>query len=100
LFGGDVDYGETPEEALSRELCEEIDLKDISMELAFRWKDENTGTLLHYYYVPLEVLVTSLSLNEGQDMGLFSCSEINSMSVTPDIRIHSKKIQNLIELKT
>ena len=95
-----MDYGETPEEALSRELCEEIDLKDISMELAFRWKDENTGTLLHYYYVPLEVLVTSLSLNEGQDMGLFSCSEINSMSVTPDIRIHSKKIQNLIELKT
>jgi 8-oxo-dGTP pyrophosphatase MutT (NUDIX family) len=83
LFGGAIDPGETPEDALARELAEELELRPRATPTYFtqvawdygRW---GHGIKLRYYF---EVIVTDDELlrsvqHEGQDMRLFTPDEI------------------------
>ena len=83
LFGGAIDIGETPEQALERELIEELELRPKSSfryftQIAWDYGPWGHGIKLRYYY---EVLVTeeeicSTVLHEGQAMQFFSVDEI------------------------
>jgi len=74
LFGGAVDDGETPEEALRRELWEELELAPTSvtyftrLDLDFSPLDGKT-CYRRFYEVPLAVEeLTKLKLGEGREM--------------------------------
>jgi 8-oxo-dGTP diphosphatase len=86
LFGGAVEEGETPGEAIRRELVEELDLV-IPMA---HWKSYvchvrsipgQVRTLNHLYHGELRVDPESLTLHEGQAMRLFKADDACNLTL-------------------
>lgn len=78
LFGGHLDPGETPEQALKRELWEEIRLRAEAVE---PWYRSDLGDRIrHVYRVALPVPPHQLQLMEGQDLRLAWPDQLRSGS--------------------
>ena len=76
LFGGHLDPGETPEQALRRELLEEIAW--VAGDLCFWFSDSNPQRRAHFFRASLTVPLEMLHLLEGQDMVLASLETLRS----------------------
>jgi len=74
LFGGHLDPGETPEQAVRRELLEEISWQPPKLELAMVHRIQRRTA--HVFCAELSVPLQSLQLLEGQDMALVSAQEL------------------------
>jgi 8-oxo-dGTP diphosphatase len=74
MFGGHLDEGETPEEAIWRELTEEICYT--SPALTFFCEDLGPGVVRHVFYGELTVPISDLDLREGWDLGLLTPIQI------------------------
>jgi len=90
FFGGAIDPGEQPEEALARELREELELDIETAEFFARFDFDLPGLGLRkyrrdYYVVPVTGAAASrLVLHEGASMRVFSGTEILGQArVTP-----------------
>jgi len=92
LFGGSVDDGEKPIDALKRELLEEIGFEINSAKLLFSWNHDKYNSILHFFLVPLTVEFEKLCLNEGQGMDLFSIEQIKRLPITPSLKKNIHKI--------
>jgi len=68
LFGGHLDPGETPVQALRRELWEEIRLRVDTVEPWYR--SEGQERIRHVFRADLQVPLEQLQLLEGQDFCL------------------------------
>ena len=76
LFGGHLDPGETPEQALRRELLEEISWQP--NELEFCMVHHIHRRTAHVFLAELSVPLEQLQLLEGQDMVLASLETLRS----------------------
>ena len=76
FFGGHIEPDEAPEDALKRELLEEIGYVPDS-PLFFGYYAEN-NVLRHIFHAPLTVELDRLILGEGWDMGLLTPEEISA----------------------
>ena len=92
LFGGGMDVGEKPIDALKRELLEEIGFEIKSAKLLFSWNHDKYNSVLHFFLVPLTVELEKLCLNEGQGMDLFSIEQIKRLPITPSLKKNIHKI--------
>ena len=70
LFGGHLDPGEHPEDALRRELLEEICWRVDQVQ--HRFTHRHPERVLHFFFTTLRDPLESLCLREGQDMVLAS----------------------------
>lgn len=82
LFGGGLEAGETADEALRRELREELALEIDSAEFFTEWRillpfAEPQIVQIAFYVVPIqERAVSGFVLNEGAEMRLFHAEEL------------------------
>jgi 8-oxo-dGTP pyrophosphatase MutT (NUDIX family) len=74
FFGGHIDPGETPEEAVKRELLEEISYTPPFVSEFGCYSDSQV--IRHVFHAPLTVELNQLVLKEGWDMGLLTPEEI------------------------
>lgn len=92
LFGGHVEEGETPEQAVKREIAEEIGYKLEHYQL-FTLIYRPT-TVAHIYLAPIDKSCAELSLNEGQDFGFFALEQaLDTLDLTPFVRTAIKILQ-------
>ena len=85
LFGGHLDPGETPEQALRRELIEEINW--VAGELPFWFTHRNPQRVAHFFRTALPVPLEALDLREGQDLVLAPLEELRSGAIwSPRLR--------------
>lgn len=87
LFSGSMEEGESPQEAMRRELYEELMLKPKQLEfLSTDIIADQGNTVVHSFYCPLRSL-HEVELCEGTDLGLFSLEEIQSS------RLYSQRLK-------
>jgi 8-oxo-dGTP diphosphatase len=76
LFGGGMHINEIPEEAIIREIKEElgvrINKKDLSLIMKIPFFKENR----YIFRIDWDKKISDLKLNEGKDLGYFSIKEI------------------------
>lgn len=84
LWGGRVEEGETPDQAIRRELCEELELVDVPLAwwrvYERPWRD---GTVIeqHIYIAPFDRPAERLNLHEGQALRYFSHAELGELPI-------------------
>jgi 8-oxo-dGTP pyrophosphatase MutT (NUDIX family) len=74
LFGGHLEPGETPEEALRRELLEEIRWE--AGPLSYWFADQTPQRLAHFFLASLGEPLERLRLQEGQDFLLADLDDL------------------------
>jgi 8-oxo-dGTP diphosphatase len=79
LFGGHLDPGETPEQAVRRELLEEISWQPSELQLVMVHHIQRRTA--HVFRAQLSVPLEQLQLLEGQDMALVSDEELLAGSI-------------------
>ena len=82
--GGGIEEGESPEQALVRELEEEINLNPSSL-INLGTTAYTDGNLVHRFHVPVtdkELPLIRLG-NEGQKIGWFTLDELFKLNVSP-----------------
>ncbi|MEC8441162.1 MAG: NUDIX hydrolase [Cyanobacteriota bacterium] len=75
LFGGHLDPGETPVQALMRELREEISWAPSTPPLLW-FSDKSNTHVAHVFRGDLEVPLNRLNLLEGQELKLVTIDEL------------------------
>lgn len=96
LFGGTIEPEETPEQAMKREIEEELCWTPAEFQFLFLWEEPETHSLTYLFAVPLNVTISQLVLTEGQAMRLFSLKELTDLSLVPKIlRILPKVVESI-----
>ncbi|ABW30357.1 NUDIX hydrolase [Acaryochloris marina] len=90
FFGGHCDPGEHPDDAIHRELIEELGYQTSNIKLFDLYPDP--GVVRHVYYAPLTVSLSDLELMEGWDWGFFSPQQIQ------ESKRYSQKAQGIFPL--
>ena len=76
FFGGELDEGENFEEALKRELVEELFWCPDKLFYLAKDTDKKVNCSINYYIVYCGAPENRLVLSEGQDMGWFTIKEV------------------------
>jgi len=79
ILGGGIEKDETPEDAIKREMMEEIELALVDPQLfkAYEWEDKDE----HAYHVTLDLDLDVTPVHEGQKIQFFSQAEIEKMQL-------------------
>ena len=97
LFGGHLDPGETPEQALRRELVEEISWQPPELELVMVHHIHRRTA--HVFRAELSVPLAQLTLLEGLDMALVSSEELLAGSIwSTHLGTHRPLADGLLEV--
>ena len=74
-FGGQVEAGETPQEAIKREIREELDYNAEGAELYFIYQFDGYDIYM-FRKVDMAITLEGISVREGQRAGFFSQNDI------------------------
>ncbi|HAT13259.1 MAG TPA: NUDIX hydrolase [Microcoleaceae bacterium UBA11344] len=85
LFGGTVDQGETPAQAMKREIEEELCWTPPEPKYLLTWEAPERACTTYIFGIPLTVAVSQLILTEGQALRLFTFEELTQILLVPKI---------------
>lgn len=91
--GGKIDQGETPEQALKRELEEEVGIIALQIELYERFHFEYPNKIISFYFYLVHEWVGEPFGREGQQGFWFPQTELDASQFPP---ANSKLIQRLL----
>ena len=81
--GGKINPGETPEQALARELMEELSINVEVDELIYKVVDEYEDIILHIDTYKCKLLSGTPTLSEHINMGWFDKNELDKQVFSP-----------------
>ncbi len=104
-LGGAIESGETPDEAMHRELKEEIEpAPPVTFwryfEHKFRARGQERRVANHVYIGKLPCPLPEIKLYEGQRLGAFSAEEIDSLPIAYGLEIIFKAFFETYEHRT
>ena len=102
FFGGGIEKGESPEEAIRREAFEELNYKLKFPQLAVE-KNFELDCIPGYMYVYIEEfneVKSTLRLQEGQGWGWFKAEETDELKMTDNDRDVVKSIAHYLKNTT
>ena len=89
FFGGELEIGETPWQALQRELFEELEWRPDGGRFLYRWNSPVDSACIHFFVVPFEGDRDQLVLHEGQELRWFSIETMaRETKMAPHILFH------------
>ena len=92
FFGGEIEQGESPWQALQRELDEEIEWRPKQGSFLYRWNNPEDFCCVHFFAVPFTGSRHQLVLHEGQSFGWFTLQEIEHKDlVATNTKQHLKR---------
>ena len=99
FFGGGIEGTETPEQALNREIIEELEYEAVSPKLIFTQKvvykeDENTK----YVFVEKFDQTKKLTLREGQGMDWWKFEDLDDLLIIDHDRIALSKVKEFLNV--
>ena len=79
IIGGGVEDSETPEQAIKRELMEEIEfeIKDFKLFKKYNWPEKDEWL----FHAKVNLIPKNINLHEGQKIDYFSKEEIEEMNL-------------------
>jgi len=101
FFGGDIEDGETPENALHREILEELDYKlnNPRKIMVYTFDLDSFSGNIHVFMEKYNNHYL-LNLNEGKDFGWFDTDTALTLRLTPNTRnVLAYLIKNCSELR-
>ena len=76
FFGGAIETGETPWQALQRELTEELEWQPDTGVYLYDWVNPEHPCRIHFFTVSFTGERSALVLHEGQDLDWFNLDEV------------------------
>ena len=83
LFGGWLEPGETPEQAIQREMAEELELTLDAARLEYLNAHRDGDVISHVFRYPAPSELANATLREGQRLELLSLSDLQTRRVVP-----------------
>ena len=95
FFGAAVETGETPWQALQRELTEELEWQPDTGAYLYDWINPEHRCRIHFFMVPFTGERSALVLHEGQDLDWFNLDEVTHYTqIAPHVIQHLKYAHN------
>jgi mutator protein MutT len=89
FFGGSIEEGETPQEAMAREMMEELGIRFEKTELVASFIDpeDHVERYIFKAEINLNAKILKLQQKEGDDLAFFSVDEIKRLPMMTNTRL-------------
>ena len=95
FFGGAIEAGEDPWQALQRELTEELEWQPDTGVYLYDCINTEHPCRIHFFVVPFNDVRSALVLHEGQDLAWFNLEEVANYSrMAPHVIQHLNCAEN------
>ena len=89
FFGGEIENGETPWQAIHRELLEELEWYPREGRFLYEWINRDIPCCIYFFGIPYTASLDQLVLHEGQDLGWFELEEVLEYDkISPHVSLH------------